>query len=322
MTELIERYVHQVGRYLPPKERADIEAELRSLIQDMLDDRYPETPSQADVASVLAELGDPRRVATSYHKEQYLIGPSLYPWMMMVMRYGWLVVPMVMIFLSVFGVLISSQPPTVFNLLLEPIWASLQATFIFSAVVVLIFALIQHFDLEFDAKTPFNALELPKVNDPRVVDRFESASGTALGTFLVLVFLYFMSVGGLTLRFNLSDPGDVIASPVGWMIVLVVAIIIMTVINIIALWRNTWTGSLLLTQTILELLGNIALYFSVYMPIYQRIIADNPSLSDVPLPEIIVILYAVITLVYRAIRVVKLWNYKDNTITHLTTQLT
>ncbi|MDZ4672201.1 MAG: hypothetical protein SH821_15135, partial [Phototrophicales bacterium] len=297
MTELIERYVHQVGRYLPPKERADIEAELRSLIQDMLDDRYPETPSQADVASVLAELGDPRRVATSYHKEQYLIGPSLYPWMMMVMRYGWLVVPMVMIFLSVFGVLISSQPPTVFNLLLEPIWASLQATFIFSAVVVLIFALIQHFDLEFDANTPFNALELPQIDDPRVVDRFKSVSGTALGTFFVLVFLYFLAVGGLTLRFNLSDPGDVIASPVGWMIVLVVAIIIMTVINIIALWRNTWTGSLLLTQTILEILGNIAMYFSVYMPVYQRIIADNSALSDVPLPEIIVILYAVITLV-------------------------
>ena len=45
MTELIERYVHQVGRYLPPKERAEIEAELRSQIQDQLDDRYAGSPT-------------------------------------------------------------------------------------------------------------------------------------------------------------------------------------------------------------------------------------------------------------------------------------
>ena len=29
MSELIERYVHQVGRYVAPKERVEIEAELR-----------------------------------------------------------------------------------------------------------------------------------------------------------------------------------------------------------------------------------------------------------------------------------------------------
>ena len=40
MSELIERYVHRVGRYLPGKERAEIEAELRSQIQDQLEDRY------------------------------------------------------------------------------------------------------------------------------------------------------------------------------------------------------------------------------------------------------------------------------------------
>jgi hypothetical protein len=89
MSELIERYVHQVGRYLPNKERAEIQAELRSQIQDQLDDRYEGAPTQADVAAVLKELGDPRRMAASYGGEQYLVGPDLYPVMMMVLRRGW-----------------------------------------------------------------------------------------------------------------------------------------------------------------------------------------------------------------------------------------
>jgi len=50
MTELVERYVHQVGRYLPPQKRAEIEAELSSQINDQLDDRFAGRPTQQDVA--------------------------------------------------------------------------------------------------------------------------------------------------------------------------------------------------------------------------------------------------------------------------------
>ena len=37
--DLIDRYVHEVGRYLPRKNRADIQAELRSLLIDTLEAR-------------------------------------------------------------------------------------------------------------------------------------------------------------------------------------------------------------------------------------------------------------------------------------------
>ena len=56
MSELIERYVHRVGRYLPGQERAEIEAELRSQIQDQLEDRYEGAPTEADVVAVLGSL--------------------------------------------------------------------------------------------------------------------------------------------------------------------------------------------------------------------------------------------------------------------------
>lgn len=62
--ELIERYVHEVGRRLPKKQRADVEAELRSLLMDALEARAGAAPaagapSEADQAAVLVEFGPP-----------------------------------------------------------------------------------------------------------------------------------------------------------------------------------------------------------------------------------------------------------------------
>lgn len=311
MTDLIERYLHEVGRYVPPKSRADIQTELGSLIQDQLDDRYGGTPTEDEIATVLKEMGDPRHMATSYHKEQYLIGPALYPWMMMVLSYGWLIVPSIMLFLSIFGVLSASQSVTVTNLVIEPILSALQATFIFSAVVVLIFAIIERTGFEWKSdKTAFNPTNLPKVDDPRTVDRFESAFGFTVGTVVVLMFIYFFVVGGLTLRFNLSDPGEVIPTPKGWMLALTISTSSLIITQLIALRRGQWTSGLWALHTFLELFGAIAIYFAVYQPIFNRIVIDNPSLGDIPIPAIFTILYIALIALNRGIKLVKLRNYR------------
>jgi hypothetical protein len=310
MTDLIERYLHEVGRYVPPKSRADIQTELRSLIQDQLDDRYGGAPTDDEVVATLKEMGDPRQMATSYHKEQYLIGPALYPWMMMVLSYGWLIVPSIMLFLSIFRVLSASQTVTVTNLVIEPILSALQATFIFSAVVVLLFAIIERAGFEWESdKTAFNPANLPKVDDPRIVNRFESAFGFTVGTVVVLMFIYFFAVGGLTLRFNLSDPGDVIPIPKGWMLALIISTTGLIITQLLALWRGQWTVGLWAFNTFLELFGAIAIYFAVYLPIFNRIVVDNPSLGDIPIPVIITIIYIALITLNRGIKLVKLRNY-------------
>src|SRR5687768_10678460 len=85
--ELIERYLNEIGRRLPPKTRDDILAELRSVIQDKLDERVPEGQiTRAHVIEVLKSMGSPKKVAASFAGERYLIGPSLYPTMIRVMK--------------------------------------------------------------------------------------------------------------------------------------------------------------------------------------------------------------------------------------------
>ena len=47
---LIDRYVTEVGKHLPRKNRLDIETELRSTLEDMLEDRSQQTGRPADEA--------------------------------------------------------------------------------------------------------------------------------------------------------------------------------------------------------------------------------------------------------------------------------
>src|SRR5512135_3638107 len=86
---IIDRYVAEVGKHLPGKSRADIEAELRSTLEDMLEDRSQKQGRPADetlAIELLKEYGSPGKVAATYHPTQYLIGPRVYPFFLFVAR--------------------------------------------------------------------------------------------------------------------------------------------------------------------------------------------------------------------------------------------
>jgi hypothetical protein len=78
----IEIYLSEVGRHLPSKGRSDIQAEIRSILEDMLEERSKASGHPVDdelIFEVLKEYGSPQKVAASYAPERYLIGPRLYP---------------------------------------------------------------------------------------------------------------------------------------------------------------------------------------------------------------------------------------------------
>jgi hypothetical protein len=80
---LIEIYIDQVIKYLPPAEREDVKKELYAHILSMLDEDHDET----DMKKVLSELGDPVDLADKYRdKKRYLIGPKYYHSYMKVLK--------------------------------------------------------------------------------------------------------------------------------------------------------------------------------------------------------------------------------------------
>jgi hypothetical protein len=83
--DLIDRYVYQVVRRLPQSQRADIEAELRGLIDDMLSARGG--GKREDVIAVLRELGRPAELASRYSgSRRSLIGPEYYDTYLLVLK--------------------------------------------------------------------------------------------------------------------------------------------------------------------------------------------------------------------------------------------
>jgi len=188
----------------------------------------------------------------------------------------------------------------------------LQATLIFSAIVVLCFALIQHSHLKLDAKEePFNPLDLPEVDDPHTVDRVEAVSGIAIGTLAALVLLYFLRVGGLTPRFNLTDPGEVIPVPQTWLLLSIVSTAGMIILNIWVLRRNRWSAVMWLAQTLLELIGVVCLYFVLYEPVFERLVVASPAFGSLPfannIGEVLAVLSAIVNLLGNGRKLVRLW---------------
>ena len=84
----INRYVYQVSRFLVVKNKEDIEKEIRTLIDDMLETRCQgRSASKEDLSAVLTELGKPSSLAAKYNdSKRYLIGPELFPTYFRVVR--------------------------------------------------------------------------------------------------------------------------------------------------------------------------------------------------------------------------------------------
>lgn len=75
MDNLIERYVQEVTRRLPEKERAEVSRELKSNIYDML----PDHPDEEAIKKVLNSLGSPAALAEKYRQNpRYLISPAYF----------------------------------------------------------------------------------------------------------------------------------------------------------------------------------------------------------------------------------------------------
>lgn len=319
MNDLITRYVHQVGLYVSPRERTDIERELRSQIQDQLDDRYPTAPTQQDIIAVLKQLGDPRTIAASYGGEQYLVGPELYPFLLTVLRIGLPLVPSAVVITNFVGALLDPAGGDWFTLLIGSIFTAVQAVLIFFAVVVLIFTVLQHSGeaLQQAVEAEFDPAKLPPVDDPAAVDRMESGGGITLGTLVCIAIVYWIQVGGLTLRFNLNDPGEVLPVPIIWLIVMLISTSGNVLLNLWALLRRHWTLGFWLMQMVVDLVGAISLYFVIFMPLVEWLTQTQPELAaNFPLAQIagsITLLSVLLVVLISGGKWIRMWQYQQGT---------
>lgn len=99
---LIERYVYDVARRLPEKDREDVKKELRANIYDML----PDGANDDAVKKVLYELGSPASLAEKYRTHpRYLISPAYFDEYVRVLKW---ILPLVGVIVMVIGFAVSA----------------------------------------------------------------------------------------------------------------------------------------------------------------------------------------------------------------------
>ncbi|HEX2991790.1 MAG TPA: hypothetical protein VHO49_13995 [Anaerolineales bacterium] len=264
---LINKYVAEVGKYLPRRNRADIEAEIRSTLEDMLDEQKQAT-GQADEATViqmLKEYGTPRKVAESYGARQYLIGPRLYPTFILVTQIAISVLLVIMLVGLGLGLADSDLSGPGFLLTvgesLMNLLGSLIAVF---GNIVLVFAILERtlpaeeLEKETDEWDP---AELASEPDPDRV-KFGDQIATILFTaaFLIILNLYPNIIG---FGFFQNDEW-VFVSPIlsdaffSYLPYINILGVLEIVLSIILLRQGLWQTWTRITRAALEL-GNIAL---------------------------------------------------------------
>ena len=87
--EILERYLHAIEFWLPKAQRRDIMAELSEDIYSQIEEKQDQLGRQlteAEGESLIKQRGSPLQVATRYLPQQFLIGPTLYPVYVFVLR--------------------------------------------------------------------------------------------------------------------------------------------------------------------------------------------------------------------------------------------
>jgi hypothetical protein len=87
--ELLDRYLEAVRKQLPWERQDDIIAELRANLESQLEDKQEElghTLSAEEAKAWVGQLPAPAMIAGRYRRQQYLIGPGLFPIYSLILR--------------------------------------------------------------------------------------------------------------------------------------------------------------------------------------------------------------------------------------------
>ncbi len=221
---IIDKYVAEIGKNLPRKMRADIEIEIRSTLQDMLDDRRKQENCPVDddmVKAVITNYGDPEKVAASYMPARYLIGPRLYPTFMLVLKIVFTV--LIVLGLVGFGILASTSR---FSLqpFLEMVGKSF-LEFVTGAIsafgnIVIIFAIIEwamRSEKEKEEQKVWNPNKLLSAPDPDEAGMWAPIWSIFFLVIGILVFNFYPQVVGINFTSNfgwfLGLGGSVVSIP-------------------------------------------------------------------------------------------------------------
>lgn len=284
---LIERYVNEVGRRLARKQQDDVRAELRSLLQDTLEDRVEGTPTEDDVVTLLKEFGRPEDVAASYRpSNQYLIGPELFPAFKKVIG---IVLAALTLGLTIAMVLsLVTKPVEAAGLgeaLLSFLGALYQAALGAFGMVVIIFAILQRVGVRPDEPdTEWDPRSLPEIDAFNEVKLGETIVGVAFGVLFLVVLNLFSDRIGIVI----FPGGKVLLNNVlrANLLLINISLLLGLGLNVVLLWRRRWHWYTRLAKVLIDVFG-VAVFYRLAMDVSMEEAALVAAGLPDPLPAML-----------------------------------
>lgn len=204
---LIDRYISHVGKHLPEKSREDLKREIRSLVEDTLEDRSKELNRPVDEAmtvDVLKEFGRPEKMAASYVPERYLISPRMFPIFWLVVRIVASVLLAIMLVKLFVG--LGQADANFAQLFIQTLVDFAAGAMSAFGNIVLVFAIIQYFMPELgqqlDKEDEWNPLKMEKIEDEDELSRFEQVFEITFSVIGLALFNFFPELLGFSFTSN------------------------------------------------------------------------------------------------------------------------
>ena len=208
MDTIIERYLAAVSEILPTKLRKDTVTEIRSLIQDALDDHSKtegRAPDDEMMVAVLKQFGPPESIVAPYLPERYLIGPSMFPTFILVLR---IALPIIAV-LSLVGFWIGyNQAVSITGIelmtnLVKSLGNALSAVVQSFGNIVLIFAILQWVLPEFKTKAKeWDPRNLKAISQPDKIKRGELIVEIVFSLVGLIIFTFYLDRVGIYNNIN------------------------------------------------------------------------------------------------------------------------
>lgn len=195
--EMLDRYLYEIGRRLPAKQKEDILKELNTLLLDSIDEGIETQEgslSEEEVAAkIIQDFGSPKKVAERYASNNYLVGPRFYETYITVLKIVLTVIVVLIGASFLISILVSNFGVKEFAKQIIGILPSSFSGIISTVgIVTIIFAIIErsaddtHWPLKEQSFDPF---KLPEVPSSKEKIKYSSVIADLVGAFFTLALL-------------------------------------------------------------------------------------------------------------------------------------
>ena len=263
---LIDRYIHEVGQHLPKKTRDDIMLELRSALQDMLEERKLDALAASDeeaISQMLIEFGRPEKVASSYLPTRSVIGPHLFSPFLMALK----IAGSVLIALSALGIGLDivNERLTAASFFLSMARLSSNLFQMLGVIVVVFLILDRSGAGSEETDKEWNPIKLPKIDDPTRINRTETIVTIVFSIAALIVFNFFPEIVAVYASVNGQWSTLALLTPefLAFVPLLSVVWALEVALRIELLRRGRWNSGLRFAEFLLSIFGLFVLYLII-----------------------------------------------------------